>query len=156
MAGLLAYKHWAYWLAAIIDGEGYICVDRKVWTNGQAYYTASVGVKNTHLGLLEQVQRVAGCGSIRSVHARPGTKPIWLWSASGPNAAQVLQAVQPLLLVKKEQARLSLALQETKLGPGYHRPADVADYQAQIYAQMKVLNRRGVSVLESNAAAPDT
>ena len=35
MAGLLSYKHWAYWLAAIIDGEGYITVDRRVWRSGE-------------------------------------------------------------------------------------------------------------------------
>ena len=108
MAGLLSYKHWAYWLAAIIDGEGYICVDRRRWTNGQAYYSVSVGVKNTHLGLLEQVQRVAGCGSIRPAQSRAGSKTVYVWLAHGPNTTPILNAIHRLLVVKGEQARLAL------------------------------------------------
>ena len=147
MAGLLSYKHWAYWLAAIIDGEGYISVDRRLWTNGQAYYSVSVGVKNTHLGLLEQVQRVAGCGSIRPAQSRAGSKTVYVWLAHGPNTTPILKAIHRLLVVKGEQARLALKLQSTKLGLGHHRPPEVAAYQAEIYEAVKILNRRGQAAL---------
>ena len=147
MAGKLGLYPWRLWLAGVIDTEGYITVGRRLWpANGQAYYTLTVAVGNTNLDLLDRVQAVAGCGTIRPIsRRRQGTKPAWVWRAYGQDAVTIIRAVKGSLVVKGAQARLALDLQATKLSNGYHRSPAVAEQQATIYEAMRQLNKRGLT-----------
>jgi hypothetical protein len=143
--GRLDRREWRMWLAAVIDSEGSVLVDRRVWPGtGTVYYTLSVQVKNTHMGFLERVREVAGVGSVRQSGLVPGRKQVFTWAVRGQPAAVVLRAVHRHLIVKAEQARLGIALQETKRPRGGGRRFWGHEaLQEQVWSEVSRLNRRG-------------
>jgi len=106
------------WAAGFIDGEGHINVQRTRQTlkrNGRTYerFELRVIVTNTHRGAIERLAEILGSGMMRT--EQPGqypysrrTVPLYeLWWSSR-KAEKVLRAVEPYLVVKREQAQAAL------------------------------------------------
>ena len=103
------------YLAGIVDGEG--CITRQVsrTKNGQSVHPV-ITVSNGHRPLLEYLQTATGFGNIRSAHGKNSTlNPAFNWSTQKrQDVYTLLTSLLPLLIVKKKQALLALALLKLK------------------------------------------
>ena len=142
----------SYW-AGIFDGEGSVCIVHRLdkrartkATRGGAgeWYSVNVGITNTCLALLTQLQRQWG-GSIgedklRSVHHRRR----WKWQANCRAGIKFLAAVRPYLIVKARDVSLALTLQDhvDRAGPHRTRRLTRADISARAALSARLLSRR--------------
>jgi hypothetical protein len=139
---------WSY-LAAMIDGEGSICVTKCLkwgWTNTghtnrkkYVSYTLFLQVTNKSLVLMKWL--VANFGGVYYTKSRGNSvkwAQAWDWHVKGnKNKKTVLLSVLPYLVIKKEQAKL--ALEWVDLGDWS------IDRREEICQKMRLLNRRGPS-----------
>lgn len=146
----------ASWLAAVLDCEGTITIKRLNRRNSNRAnpeipgHEALVLVTNTDMRLLERAKALTGCGKF-SGYPHPKNNPNWkrcyTWSASASNAARVLRAVRPYLVLKLEQCDAALALQDTKKWSGFRTlPLDVLQERERLTQCVRDLNRRGLVV----------
>jgi hypothetical protein len=102
----------AAYIAGILDGEGCIMISRKNDTTGVVggiSYRPFVSVSNTDFVLLEWLKVTTGLGSVTSMRSkRPRERPSWRWDLWSQQAAQVIRAVCPYLVIKADQAALLL------------------------------------------------
>lgn len=128
-----------YW-AAMIDGEGCICVIGA--GKGRPNYRMFVNITNTNFELLDRLAAMIGVGALQ-VGARANPK----WKTRGQlilnhEAADfVLRQTFPYLIAKKEQARLAMEFMHLKRA--WSRTNDNHLEQAAISAKVKALNARG-------------
>lgn len=90
----------AAWLAAIIDGEGYIDVP-----------LCRIKVTNCDLKLLQETQRIAGGGRIYSngTPQRANHRQAYRWDLQAKaDVKRVLNAVGPRLITKRAKSRAVL------------------------------------------------
>lgn len=93
------------YVAGIIDGEGCISFTLNK-TNGELIIRVRVGM--THYAVPQTLQAQFG-GAIRVIdRTKNNRKDIMTWEISRTGAVNVLAQVYPLLVVKKEQARLAM------------------------------------------------
>ncbi len=86
----------AAWLAAMIDGEGCVEVNQR-----------RVSVINTDMRLLDEVQRIAGCGSVYRHGSDERGKQCYRWATRAKaNVVSVLSFVLPSLIAKRDKADL--------------------------------------------------
>lgn len=143
----------ASYLAGLIDGEGYIGIQKK---NG--YYRAALKIAMTHKGIIEWLKQSFG-GSINT-RDRSGEncKDCYQWECIGnKNAISILKAVYPYLKVKREQAKTLFMIEKTltnqfdikyiKLGYGQGKvrtlKKDIVQKREELYQELKRLNYRG-------------
>lgn len=108
----------AAWLAGLFDGEGSI-----IFPKGRNRASVRLTISNTHLGLLEHVLEVVEAGSImsREKYRRSDHHKIpYQWQCYGQNARDVLHAMLPWLIAKKEKAEEVL-----QMAPTLRRPINV-------------------------------
>ena len=124
---LISEVDWAR-LAAYIDGEGSVQINtqderRKTLVGTRRLYLR-VMVSNTDPRLLLWLKsKFGGCMSFssRSPRNEPRYKRIGKWLVACRQAEAVLLACLPYLIVKKDQAEVALAFQETITPPGSKR-----------------------------------
>ncbi|MCI0349121.1 MAG: hypothetical protein L0Z53_06810 [Acidobacteriales bacterium] len=127
--------------AGIVDGEGYLGVNRHGDGKDGYNYQVNCTVVSSTLRLLEFLQTRWG----GSVHVKPlssfGKKPAWQWRIASIKADKFVTDIYPHLLVKKEQAKLLRTFQEL-VRQNKHRPRTSAylDMQAKIHRKVKELN----------------
>jgi len=92
----------AAWLAALIDGEGTIGIQRA--KRGLRIY---VQVFNQNRELLEGIKQITGFGSISDKATES------MWTVVAKSAEIILREVYPYLIVKREQAKVALAFRKT-------------------------------------------
>jgi hypothetical protein len=148
---------WGY-LAALIDGEGYIAISKGATPapNGNGYmtdaprYNLTIAVTNTNENL------ICFCcdtfGGSWSRDKRPDDKPHWKqrcsWRTNGhKNKELILQGVLPYLVAKRRNALLALEFLRLK---GQQCP----EKREEMYLKMKSFNKRGVSVETSTLDRP--
>jgi DNA modification methylase len=134
----------ARWLAALFDGEGSL-VCRREADNGDEYgcHAAQVSIGSTSRALLERLAAVVGEGSVLE---RDGLNaPMHYWQTSGKRALGLLRRIYPFLVVKQQQARCLIALEERKEIRGGHRRIERAEIEARdlIWNAVKDLNHFG-------------
>ena len=136
--------------AGLIDGEG--CIHTDTNRRAQTYRPrVSVGMTEPALHLLRELQSEWGGTLYQQRTATDRWAAAWTWHMTGTPAAEFIRAVLPYLRVKREQARLALALQEVWEGlaprfthPGYRSWTDEAREESRrICAAMKVANAKG-------------
>ena len=87
----------AAYLAGIIDGEGWITIERGL------YYM--IGVGNTSLELLEWIQNVVGAGTIRKNKIYGNQKQAWTYKLSGALPVHdLLKQIRKYMIIKQEKA----------------------------------------------------
>lgn len=136
------------YIAAILDGEGYVTVSRKKdKTMKVGYgYRPMVGVTNTNKKLLDFLMELTGLGRIhRSKAAKKNHKPSYQWVLWSQQARQLLEEVLPYLVIKKTQAELIIAMcKAARYGVGRDGlTSDELAFQRRTYEQIKKLNKRG-------------
>jgi hypothetical protein len=135
------------YLAGIIDGEGTLRVMRSL----KKWYAPFIQITNTNEALMEWLQQLLGTqGYGRIYHDKcrklPNHKTKFVYNiASVQGVKQILDQIAPLLVIKKEQAKLLLefiAMKEEKADYG------VLPREKEIFEELTKLNRRGVIVAE--------
>jgi hypothetical protein len=98
------------YLAGIIDGEGCIAIrkSKRTGTCKSTRYAAAVTVGNTSCHLIEQLVGTFGVGCVTYRYPTKTKRACYLWSLPSRGAREVLRAVQPYLIVKREQAAVLL------------------------------------------------
>lgn len=140
---------WSY-LAAMIDGEGSICITKCMkwhWTNQAhtnkkqyATYTLFIQVTNKSEKLMKWL--IANFGGVYYAKSRYGHSDRWAqawdWHVKGnKNKKTVLLSILPYLIIKTSQAKIALEW------------VDLGDWQIErreeLRNQMQLLNQRGPS-----------
>jgi hypothetical protein len=146
--------------AGLVDGEGCIYVQDSVRKgSGRRAYSATVeiGMAEKAKSLLTAMQG----GTVKS--SRPASDrwaASYAWTVSGTDAERCLERLLPYLVLKKEQARLALLVQQIRreLVPegGMHAKwTDEAAMRCQtIKAAIQELNRKGPEVPVPTAPIP--
>ena len=99
--GALVGKPLQAYLAAILDGEGYLVISR-----GPAY-NVRIGITNTFMPLLELAKNKFG-GSISPLKNKKG-KPAFVWYISKKqDIEKYLLALLPYLIVKRDEGKILL------------------------------------------------
>ncbi len=130
--------------AGLIDGEGCISIGKHVNKSGTVYYCRiDVGMSAKALTVLNWLKSNFG-GNIRK--SRKGTKEweeAFAWGIFGKQAHQFLLQIQPYLVLKHEQARLAIRIQEmiAELSNGWTKEAHQRG--KAICARMQELNCKG-------------
>ena len=141
------------YFAGILDGEGCFALRRRRGSK----FDCNVLVANTDLRLISWLQTHFG-GRIDFESRTPPQKNLWHWTTSSHSLTELLEAVLPFLVIKRDRAELMLAYratlapraQKTRHSAGVawsSRPTTdaVKQERANIHAQLSVLNKRGVA-----------
>jgi hypothetical protein len=109
---VIAEQDLAY-VAGLFDGEGCVTVSRHQTTTAFTHQ-AQITITNTDREILEWVQGLFGLGSIQVKPSYSDRHSAgYTWVASSRQARDFLLAVSPYLRVKRQQANLALALQQS-------------------------------------------
>jgi len=142
------------WLAALIDGEGWVGYVKRKHKFTTYNYRAVLAVSNTERRLLEAIIEKTGTGRIYQ-HNRPPhenhKRVAYTWRLNATELRVWLPWLIPWLVLKKEQAQLLLAgleIQATltpRLGVSSSDPAyqEARNRRVEIAAGIKYLNRKG-------------
>ena len=131
------------YLAGIVDGEG--CISTHLIPNKRHIPSVYVKVVMTDARPVMLLQTVFG-GTVAGVQPRkPNHKPGYCWQVSGRRAGDVLIALMPLLLVKKEQAGKAIAIRAITGSVGKRLSEDRLNSGLAIRDEIRILNKRGVA-----------
>lgn len=135
------------YIAGVVDSDGHIGIDRS-GTNPQRRvnprYEASITIVNTHLGMLEWIQAIAG-GSIRQrKQLLEHHKPTYQLKISERQAAELCRFIACYLIVKQKQALLLIDLKDNQVGQEKvfqgALPRSEVERRERIWREFKALN----------------
>lgn len=99
------------YLAGMIDGDGYVTITRSSH-KGKLYHAPQIGIAGTRREPHDLAASIWG-GTVSCYKPKiAGHRPQFQWSRTGAFAAAAIEAIQPYLRVKYEQAELALDLWE--------------------------------------------
>lgn len=136
------------YLAGIIDGEGSITVSyRKRSGYPKRFPRASLAIYNTNLNLLYWIKSSFG-GSVHVYKSRNHNwKPSGCINFGDVASAELLKKLLPFLVIKTEQAKILIAMQETKMPASSGRklgvPESILKKRESLRVQLQTLNHRG-------------
>lgn len=109
------------YFAGFIDGEGYISVAR-YGDHGRPRYRLMLNVSQVDPRPLEALASRFG-GQVKVNRARVANRSlVYYWQVFGATAEQVVRAVLPWLIVKREEAELALQYRALVRPRDYRRP----------------------------------
>lgn len=142
------------WMAALIDGEGSICIyDATGKGKGRPDLTFRVAVASTDRRLLEVARAMSGGIGTLCDH-RPATsrwRRTYVWYVPSQRAVGLLCRLAPLLIVKRVQAEIALAFGAT-LQPRRKLSSELRNFRRQLQSLMRRANERGPGRLAPSAA----
>ncbi len=138
-----------YYVAGLFDGEGWFQIRRakaslyrgtREWS-----YQGSTHIVMREKHILEAIQERFG-GKVTNVKNRSENhSPYFEWRLGGVASAEFAQEISDKLIAKRKQAELIAAFQAEKNANGNQPlPDSRYEFYGQCYAQMKVLNAKGV------------
>lgn len=145
---------WDAWLAALIDGEGSICIyDATGKENNPPDLTFRVAIASTDRILLEVAQVISGgVGTLCDHRAATRTwRRTWVWYVPSQRAMGLLRRILPLLVIKQVQAEIALAFGRT-LQPRKKLSSELQNFRRHLQSLMRRTNKRGPGRLEPSAA----
>ena len=132
-------------LAAFVDGEGCISIYHRKPSkkdnvhNWKRTTQLILSVRNCDPRLPLWCKEVFG-GSIGRSYPRPPRRNSFLWVIRYKKAADILQACMPFFLLKREQAEIAIAIQQTMKRWGRAQvPDNVRAQRATLTAELKRL-----------------
>lgn len=129
------------WLAALIDGEGCIQMHRQRKAPNADTFQVDVGVGMMDPQAVQHAHRITGLGSCSQQN-----RGVWDWSVRGQQAADLLRAIYPRLLIKRGQAALGIMLAEDMAARKFNRgnpvTAAAIEYREAIKQACSDLNQR--------------
>jgi hypothetical protein len=155
------------YIAGIMDGEGSITFYRSkaARTRGR-YLTPFVRISTTDDLLVPWLFHKIGFGAKR-YRANPNGpihwKPVWHIQWSTSQAVELLKAIEPYLIIKRERAQLVIEIWELNrtaresgggyFGNGHPVPEWLLSQRRSAFDRMKVLNRKGSGLFQRQNAA---
>lgn len=137
------------WAAGLFEGEGTITIAIR---RSDTTYRLLCIVGNTDREVIEFFHVRWGGGDQPVYGDRPGRKPAWTWSVSGPKAEEFLRDIQPYLRTERVKKKCELGLRfrdhQSNLKRVWSHP-QYRETQTRMYEEMRVMNRRGVVEEES-------
>jgi hypothetical protein len=146
-------------LAAYIDGEGGITINSYFQNerNGsrRQHQRVVVQVSNSDIRLLDWCKSITGVGTVQFSNRRNklfgerNWKPVYVWSCANTKAYEVVMAVHPYLIIKRERAEIVEAFQKLVLRGTNRRkgvPPENQTQRLQLVHDIRQLNRRGRGV----------
>lgn len=147
------------YLAGLIDSDGFISINKtnatgKTRQKTPCYYSL-IGVTNTNIACPQWIVENFGgwygpIGGINTIQKKlnKGHKPEYVWQTTGKDAANIIIAIYPYLVIKKSRADLILRLEETKAGTAFRHgaltPDNILAERVKLKEQMTTLNKRGL------------
>jgi hypothetical protein len=138
-------------MAGFLDGEGTFSIKGyKDEYNGTAIrrFGLYINVCNTHPGVLLHLKKTFGFGHFGMIKETKGKgrwKQAYHWVVSCRNAAEVLLAVYPYLIVKKPQAEVMLKFLKTINSKNTKSISEeLLAHRVSLKKEINELNRRGV------------
>jgi hypothetical protein len=136
------------YLAGVIDSDGYITVTHCV-RKGRSYFSARVGIAGTRRQPHDLASSIWGGKVSRYEPKNPRHRAQFQWSRDGDGAVPVIEAIQPYLRIKGDQAQIALEVQEHVqfgrgddpypwLSPDYDPVPHLAEMRAEV---VRVLNQ---------------
>jgi hypothetical protein len=137
------------YLAGFIDGEGCIRIQR----HQKNFVSLTVEIVNTN----EQIIRLIAKwfkGNVRCREGKGNWKNVWVFYNSGKNAAILLEAVYPYLLIKKEQVYIGLEFNKLIMRRGAIKgkwgtnllPQENHEQREKLANQINILNHKGTLI----------
>lgn len=102
------------YIAGFFDGEGYIQIAKRspgCGTSGSPYYLVC-SMANTHRQVMDEIQKIVGGRVIFHRGGKKQWKPHYRLTLWTQQALAFLKAVQPYLIVKREEADLAISFYE--------------------------------------------
>ena len=134
-------------LAAFVDGEGSIIINKRIRINGKISYVQQIQIGNTDMRLIEWLIENFG-GIMPKPYAGSGNRKVsYIWSLTSSNSYKLINKIRPYLLLKQEQADNAIELYEkvtkwhytsTKPMPKHKR-----ELAERIWKRNRKLNMRG-------------
>ncbi len=143
--------------AGLFDGEGYVRVARWAKPNSlHVRYQVVGGIGMTYLPVIEALRDQFGGSLNENRHdlRNPRARIQFTWHIASQTAASFFRKILPHLVVKRDEVRLALELQDSidkyvhKLGHHhiYHPDRDkIFAYRADLAAQITALKKRAFS-----------
>lgn len=140
------------WVAGIIDGEGYIGVNKKYYKIDNRPETISyvlrVCVKMTDKKTIEYIHELFNVGTITTSKNPTGNRrPTYGWVCSARKAKIILQRILPYLITKRERAKLAIEFVDRRSNHNdviYHIAPKFETLQREFFYNLfKAMNRRG-------------
>ena len=137
----------AAWLAALVDGEGHIGIERQKNSMGRTTHLLVLSIVNTDERLIRRIEEVARHGDVlvRAFNI-PNRKPLWRWRATCDNAAKVLERIGPYLIRKKPHLPIARRFDRT-VHRGDRRWSPVLEHELRIreecFEAFRQLNSNG-------------
>ena len=140
--------YWSY-LAGMFDGEGTFSIyhHKGQSSTGKPYDSTAIRIEitNTNLGLMEWLVQHFGGQYYHHRRASLKHKIAYGWRPKGrTNSEQLLLAILPYLVIKKEQA--NIALQYIRLPHNNGFDETLAAKRKELLEKMQTLNKRGSSL----------
>jgi len=132
------------YFAGIFDGEGSVNIEVQAPRENRKYYYYSLRIIiiNTNKDLMEWlVKNFDGKYSARK--KIEGRKLCYRWAKCSREAAEILEACLPYMVVKKKQAELFVESMGTMGVTGWHVSPEVRAHREHLYNQMRQLNKQG-------------
>ena len=99
------------WAAGFVDGEGCVSQRAQFRSQNRRTYSLSIYVGQVDPRPLYRLSEYFG-GNVALRTSWKGGRPIYMWRVTGAKAEWALRVLLPYLMVKAEQARLAIELQE--------------------------------------------
>lgn len=138
----------AAWLAALVDGEGHIGIERQHHKRyNRTTHILTLTIVNTDEQLVRRIHAVARHGNINvKAFDSSNRKPIWRWRASCDNAVKILERIGPYLIRKKPHLAVVRRFDHT-IHRGPNRWSPVLESELRIreecYEEFRRLNKPG-------------
>lgn len=114
---MLSYEY----IAGFFDGEGHIRIGKKSpGGHSRSPYCLIASMANTHRGVLDEIQKVTGGQVIFHKGTKAQWNPHYRLTFYTQQAYNFIKAVQPYLIVKREEADLAIAFIEHIKSTSYY------------------------------------
>lgn len=149
-----------HYVAGLFDGEGWVRIERyQPKVRKTPRYVVIAGIAMTYKPVMEMIHQQFGGhlygddGFRRKYHKN---RTIYRWAVSSQSATRFLTTIAPLLIVKREQADLSLELQAhiAEFKSKMVGSAVDTDFKNEIYAHRQRLADRVTALKKVNYDLP--
>jgi len=133
-----------HYMAALIDGEGSILIEVQSPRENRKYYYYGLRliIINTNKDLMDWLVKHFG-GKILARKKIIGRKLCYRWSKCSRQAAEIIEACQPYLIVKKNHAQVFIEFMNTMGITGWNVSQETREYRQFLYEKMRKLTKTG-------------
>ena len=129
------------YIAGIIDGEGCITIQKSLKKRcNHASYQAHVVVCMTSNAVIQHLVDTVHGGWRTLQQQRAHCRPIYRFVVTGTNAYNLIEAIAPYLVEKREQAKKLLELRQYCKGQGVRPTAEELREKDAIFVSLKAMH----------------